>query len=162
MIASVSRTAREYFGGHCDQLDRAALAFFGQLLEQLAQRVVADLAREQRAHLAQRHGLARADERGLEDALGIQGLHVVVKSSAASRRGDRARRGTRRVRREGPPRLLAPSGAVTSRWSRRGVRPGVSPPHEPFASKGNGRLYRLAPSRGKVQASPAATTSLQA
>src|SRR4029079_6928410 len=122
---------------------RAALAVVGELLEQSAQGVVADLASEQRAHVAQRHRLARADERRLEDALGIQGLHVVVKSSAASRRGGRARRGTRRVRRGGPPRLLAPSGAVTSRWSRRGVQPGVSPQHEPFASKGNGALYRL-------------------
>jgi hypothetical protein len=60
---------------HGDQLDRAVLAFGGELVEQRAQGVVADLAREQRAHLAQRHGLARAHERGLEDALGIQSLH---------------------------------------------------------------------------------------
>jgi len=111
--------------GDGDELDRALLAFLAELVEQGAQRVVADLAGEQRAQLAQRHRPARADERGLEDALRIQGLHVVVNSSAASRRGYAGPRrcaacvasATRRVRQAGLPLWVAPLGAVTSRWS---------------------------------------------
>ena len=81
MIASVSSTAREYCGGFSgfsrvevvahlgpaleapaagqrDQLDAAAVPFAGELVEQRAQRVGADLVGEQGAHVAQRQRLA--------------------------------------------------------------------------------------------------------
>jgi hypothetical protein len=55
------------------QFDAALRPVVLQLIEQaLAQRVGADLVVKQHAHVAQRHGLLGADQRGFKNALGVR------------------------------------------------------------------------------------------
>ena len=72
-----------------------------QLVEQRAQRVGAELVGEQRAHVAQRQRLARADQRGLEDALRILCVHGLVEIVLGRVAGWRTI-GRRRLLRAGP------------------------------------------------------------
>jgi len=57
------------------QLDALAFPVAAELVEQAANGIGAELVGEQAAHLAQRQRLRGTDQRGLEDALGILGVH---------------------------------------------------------------------------------------
>ena len=136
---------------HRDQLDRAAACTRPRARSSSVRSVSLPTSPANSAlHVAQRHGLARADERGLEDALGIQGLHVVVNSSAASRRGGRRVRGTRRVWQGAPAAvactlgcghvsMVSPSGPAGAVGAARAVRIEREWPIVAIAAAGRGR-----------------------
>lgn len=120
MMAKVSSVAREYLGGFPDangqvaahlgttlktptrgnlhQFDAATGPFVLQLLQQLLDGVGPDRPVEKQLQVSHGKGLSRTNESRLEDALGIQGVHVV---QVRKRRLGNPQLGSKSERREG-------------------------------------------------------------
>src|SRR5204863_1188975 len=64
---------------HVDQLDRAALPFLGELRQQIAQRVGAEVAAEQALELGQTERFGRCEQRSFEDAFYVSwAVHTLI------------------------------------------------------------------------------------